>query len=78
MKRRPSEWLKYVKMYVDDGIPMTKLAAKYKIDISKLKHKVKVYLMHGEYPFTNDHNNDRIVVELKNSPLKYKVKNINK
>ena len=26
MNRRPSEWLKFVKMYVDDGIPMTKIA----------------------------------------------------
>lgn len=54
MNRRPSEWLKYVKMHVDDGVPMTKLAKKYKFDISKLKYKVKVYLMHGEWPFTDE------------------------
>lgn len=42
MKRRPSEWLKIVKMHVDDGVPMTKLAEKYNFDVSRLKHKVKV------------------------------------
>ena len=26
MKRRPSDWLKIVKLYVDDGVPMSKLA----------------------------------------------------
>ena len=57
MNRRPSEWLKFVKMYVDDGIPMTKIAERYKIDISKLKYKVNVYLLHGEFPFTDEQEN---------------------
>ena len=54
MVRRPSEWLKYVKMHVNDGIPMTTLAKKYKFDVSKLKYKVKVYLLHGESLFTDE------------------------
>ena len=54
MKRRPSEWLKIVKMHVDDGVPMTKLAEKYNFDVSRLKHKVKVYMIHGERPFTDE------------------------
>lgn len=44
-------------MYVDDGIPMTKIAERYKIDISKLKYKVNVYLLHGEFPFTDEQEN---------------------
>ena len=54
MKRRPSEWLKIVKMHVDDGVPMTKLAEKYNFDVSRLKHKVNVYMIHGESPFTDE------------------------
>lgn len=30
MIRRPSEWLKYVKMHVDDGVSMTKHTIKDK------------------------------------------------
>lgn len=44
MKRRPSDWLKIVKMYVDDGVPMSKLAEKYHFNVSHLKHKVNVSL----------------------------------
>ena len=54
MDRRPSDWLKYVKMYVKDGIPMTKLAEKYKFSVSHLKHKVNLYQLHGETPFTDE------------------------
>lgn len=54
MNRKPSDWLKYVKMHVHDGVPMTKLAAKYQFDVAKLKYKVKVYLLHGESPFTDE------------------------
>lgn len=54
MNRRPSEWLKYVKMHIDNDVPMKKLAEKYKFDISKLKYKVKLYLIHGEFPFTDE------------------------
>ena len=54
MNRKPSDWLKYVKMHVHDGVPMTKLASKYKFDVSKLKYKIKVYLLHGEAPFTDE------------------------
>ena len=54
MKRRPSDWLKIVKMYVDDGVPMTKLAEKYHFNVSHLKHKVNVYMIHGESPFTDE------------------------
>ena len=54
MNRKPSDWLKYVKMHVHDGVPMTKLAAKYQFDVAKLKYKVKVYLLHGETPFTDE------------------------
>ena len=28
MNRRPSEWLKWVKLYVNDGVPITKIADK--------------------------------------------------
>ena len=45
MKRRPSEWLKIVKMHVDDGVPMTKLAEKYNFNVSRLKHKVIVSVL---------------------------------
>jgi hypothetical protein len=31
MIRRPDEWLSFVRMHVDDGVPMTHIAAKYKI-----------------------------------------------
>ena len=41
MNTKPSEWLKYVKMHVGNGVPMTKLAEKYNFDVSKLKYKVK-------------------------------------
>lgn len=52
MKRRPSDWLKYVKMYVHNGAPMTRLAEKYKFNVSYHKNKVNVYMIHGESPFT--------------------------
>ena len=54
MERRPSDWLKIVKMYVYDNIPMAYLAKKYKFNVSNLKHKIKVYELHGEAPFTDD------------------------
>ena len=54
MKRRPSDWLKYVKMYVNDGVPMMKLAKKYNFSVSHLKHKINVYMIHGERPFTDE------------------------
>ena len=54
MERRPSEWLKIVKLYVDDGVPMTKLAKKYKFNVSNLKHKIRLYEIHGEKPFTDE------------------------
>lgn len=54
MKRRRSDWLKYVKMYVDDGVPVAVLAKKYKFNPSHLKHKINVYLIHGEAPFTDE------------------------
>ena len=31
-----------------------KLAAKHRFDVSKLKYKVKVYLLHGEAPFADE------------------------
>ena len=62
MNRKPSDWLKYVKMHVHDGVPMTKLAAKYQFDVAKLKYKVKVYLLHGESPFT--HESKCLVIQL--------------
>ena len=54
MKRRPSDWLKIVKMYVDDGVPMAKLAEKYHFNVSHLKHKINVYQIHGDKPFTDE------------------------
>lgn len=51
---RPSDWLKFVRLYIDDGVPMTTLAEKYHFDVSKLKYKVKVYQIHGEGPFTDE------------------------
>ena len=48
MNKRPSEWLRYVKMYVDDREAIHKW--------------IKYY------------NEERIVVVLKNSPLKFKDK----
>ena len=57
MERRPSEWLKIVKLYVDDGVPMTTLAKKYKFNVSNLKHKIKLYEIHGEKPFTDEQQN---------------------
>ena len=54
MNKRPSEWLRYVKMYVDDGVPMTTIAAKYHLEIARLKYKVKLFLCHGEMPFTDE------------------------
>ena len=57
MNRRPGEWLKWVKMHAVDGVPMAKPAAKYRVDVSKLKYKVKVYLLHGEVPFADEQEN---------------------
>ena len=54
MNRRPGEWLKWVKMHAVDGVPMAKPAAKHRFDFSKLKYKVKVYLLHGEAPFADE------------------------
>ena len=53
MERRPSEWLKIVKLHVEKDIPMTVLIKKYKVDSAKLKYKVKLYQIHGEYPFSD-------------------------
>ena len=47
MKRRPSDWLKWVKMHVEDGVPMTYLANKYKFNVSHLKHKVHIYMLNS-------------------------------
>lgn len=54
MNRRPSEWLKIVKMHVNDGVPIAKLAMDYNFYVSRLKYKVKLYLLHGEDPFTDN------------------------
>lgn len=54
MVRKPELWLKCIKLHVNDGVPMTKLAEQYNLDLSKLKYKVKVYLLHGESPFTDE------------------------
>jgi len=54
MKTTPSEWLKYVKIHIENEVPMTKLAAKYSLDLSKLKYKVRLYSLHGELPFTDE------------------------
>ena len=40
MKRRPSDWLKWVKMHVEDGVPMTYLAR----DMKTLSGFEKVYI----------------------------------
>ena len=54
MNRRPSEWLKWVKLYVNDGVPISKIADKYHLDVSKLKYRIRLYQLHGEAPFTDD------------------------
>ena len=54
MKRRSRDWLKFVKMYVDDGIPMMTIAKKYNFSVSNLKHKINLYQLHGERPFTDE------------------------
>ena len=54
MVRKPELWLKCIKLHVDHGVPMTKLAEQYNLDLSKLKYKVKVYLKFGESPFTDE------------------------
>ena len=41
-------------MHAVDGVPMAKLAAKHQFDVSKLKYKVKVHLLHGEAPFADE------------------------
>ena len=41
-------------MHAVDGVPMAKPAAKHRFDVSKLKYKVKVYLLHGEVPFADE------------------------
>lgn len=51
---RPSDWLKFVRLYIDDGVPMTDIAKKHKIDLSRLKYRVKLYLLFGEKPFTDE------------------------
>ena len=90
MVRKPELWLKCIKLHVDNGVPMTKLAEQYNLDLSKLKYKVMVYLKFGESPFTDEqekriytreaihkwikyYNEERIVVALKTSPLKYRM-----
>lgn len=54
MKRRSRDWLKFVKMYVKDGIPMMTIAKKYNFSVSNLKHKVNLYQLHGELPFSDE------------------------
>lgn len=60
MVRKPELWLKCIKLHVNDGVPMTKLAEQYNLDLSKLKYKVKVYLLHGESPFTDEQEKEFI------------------
>ena len=57
MNRRPDEWLRFVKMYLEDGVPMSKIVKQFNIDLSKLKYNVKLYSLHGETPFTDEQVN---------------------
>jgi len=57
MKNRNEKWLMIVREHLDVGVPMTKLATKHKVDLSKIKYLVKLYLLHGEEPFTDRHAN---------------------
>lgn len=43
--------------HLDDGVPMTKIANRHKIDLAKIKYAVKLYLLHGEAPFTDGQAN---------------------
>ena len=52
MKFDPKKWLKIVHMHLDDGVPMTTLSEKFNVDLAKVKYRVKLYLMHGEFPFS--------------------------
>ena len=54
MKVNASVWLKIVHEHLDKGVPMTLLAEKYKVDLAKIKYRTKLYLMHGEKPFTDE------------------------
>ena len=54
MKVNASMWLKIVHEHLDKGVPMTLLAEKYKVDLAKIKYRTKLYLMHGEKPFTDE------------------------
>ena len=54
MNRRPSEWLKWIRIHLNQGVPATKLAEKYHFDISKFKYRLRLYELHGEGPFTDE------------------------
>ena len=41
-------------MHVHDGVPIDMLAKKYKFNASHIKRKIKVYMIHGEAPFTGE------------------------
>lgn len=54
MQRKPSEWFAIVKEYYLCNISITKLAKKRKCDPAKLKYLIKLYELHGEFPFTDN------------------------
>jgi len=54
MERKSEEWLNIIKLHINKGVPMTILAKKYGVDLSKLKYRVKLFRMHGEAPFTDE------------------------
>ena len=53
MKRTGADWLRYIKMYTEKGIPMMEISKKYNFDVSNLKYRVRLYELYGEKPFTD-------------------------
>lgn len=54
MRITPEEKLKYVKMHLEENVPIFELKRKYGIDDSRLKYYCQLYLIWGEKAFKLD------------------------
>ncbi len=51
MKYTKKDKLKMVKKYKEENIPITQLAKDFQYDIAKIKYLIRLYELHGEWPF---------------------------
>ena len=57
MRYNAQMWLDIVHEYLDEKASMTFLCRKYKVDASKVKYRVNLYLLYGDKPFTDEQAN---------------------